>query len=114
MKRFILLALLSFLVFSLFFGATPAYSQKVKVEVETGPEFKDGDEGEVKGCFASSFENRFPFDFASAPVDAPGVAGCPFLDIWDNRFEFCWLVDIWHLAEPGFLIGMIFVAIQRL
>lgn len=85
---------------------------QVEVEVETGPKFDSSDRGNVAACIRNHFSNKFPFDFYAAP--SVSKQECPNVEFFDKEFEICWLLDIWHLVEPGILLSMLVFAIYVL
>lgn len=103
--QFLSAMLLSFLLFlsNPFDLAKAAGDLNVEVEIETGPTFEPGDEGTIQGCFQSSLGTKFPIGIIGTIPQSPGTV-CPSVTFFEDTHEFCWLVDIWHVIEPGVLI----------
>lgn len=94
------------------FSPSPACA--LEVEIETGPEFEPGDRSMIEICVFSKLKSRFPWDFLYTPLPTNIGTACPGLTLWDWHFEFCWLIEVWNIARPGFTIAMFWSAITRL
>lgn len=85
----------------------------VEVEIETGPTFESGDASTIQGCYESSLATKFPIGIIGTIPESPGTV-CPSITFFEDTHEFCWLVDIWHVIEPGVIIYWIIQIILHL
>ena len=92
----------------------PVAAQEVEVEINTGPEFTPSDSGTISGCIANTFTRKFPLDFVAVPPDVSGETTCPKLEIFNNEYEACWIIDIYLNIEPAILISLFWIAIVNL
>ncbi|MDJ0661494.1 MAG: hypothetical protein QNJ42_18695 [Crocosphaera sp.] len=99
----------------------PSFSQEsenppeLEVEVEIGPKFgeKEKDQQGVFNCVTSSFGDKFPFDLVYYS-GADDVGKCPKLEIFNNTYDACFVVDIYDRIRPAILGGLVIYAVFHL
>lgn len=93
--------------------AKAAGDLNVEVEIETGPTFESGDSSTIRGCFQTSLGHKFPIGIIGTIPESSKTV-CPSITFFEDTHEFCWLVDIWHVIEPGVIIYWIIQIILHL
>lgn len=96
-----------------FSTATTVETQKPEVEIEIGPEFKGGDETKITDCVLNEFASKFPLDFIAEPPITGGTE-CPNLEIFNNKYEACYVADIFERINPAIIGGLIIYGIFHL
>jgi len=91
-------------------AANCAGDLNVDVEIETGPEFNPADAPTVWACVQAHYHKKFPFDFYTAPP-LTGNLSCPGAEFFGEYQEACWVIEVWHKVEPGFLLASFILAI---
>ena len=86
---------------------------KPEVEIEIGPEFTEEDKVTINNCVLNEFANKFPLDFIAEPPIQGGTE-CPSLDIFNNVYEACYVVEIFEKINPAIIGGLIIYGIFHL
>ncbi len=99
---------------------SPSHSQSSgsntpTVTVEIGPTFgnETEDKNKVNNCVTAYLQSRFPFDFIAKPLSDRSGA-CPTLEIFNNVYEACFIVEIYEKIRPAIVGGLTIYAIFHL
>ncbi len=101
-------------IFIFFILFKPVYAQDLQVDVEIGPRFDPDDQYVITSCMSENWDNIFPLNFVSEYEPQPISADCPKLEIFNNNYEACYLIDIYEIIEPAILLGLFTYAIIHL
>lgn len=114
LKRLLFLAVVLFLLAGF---SSPSFSQdSPQVTVEIGPTFGDDpfqDRQLGYNCLFYWLGGRFPWDLVRTPTWSES-GDCPRLEIFNNVYDACFIVDIYGRIRPAILGGLMVYGIFHL